>query len=274
MEIKETQIFQVNAFVADSCGGNPAGVCLLPSARDEAFYRRVAALMGFSETAFVYREGNSYRLRWFTPNGTEVDLCGHATMAATSILFRRKYCDIATPIRFQTKSGVLTATAVGENIELDFPAEKILGFDGDAYQLDEALGIHSTYTGMTRFDAFIEVATEGEVRNLAPDFERLKAMPGRGVIVTARSEHKGYDFVSRFFCPKLGMDEDPVTGSAHCALGVYWGDILGKDSLVGYQVSPEGGIVRVKVRGERVIISGKTREYPLSARSRTAVEKN
>ena len=274
MEIKEAQIFQVNAFTADDCRGNPAGVCLLPSAEDEAFYRRVAAIMGFSETAFVYREGNGYRLRWFTPNGTEVELCGHATLAAASILFRREYCDISAPIRFQTKSGVLTATANGENIEMDFPAEQVLRLDSDVHLLEEALGIHSTYTGMTRFDAFVEVATEAEVKNLAPDFERLKAMPGRGVIVTARSEHKGYDFVSRFFCPKLGMDEDPVTGSAHCALGVYWGDILGKDSLVGYQVSPEGGIVRVKVRGERVIISWKTREYPLSARSRAAVEKN
>jgi PhzF family phenazine biosynthesis protein len=274
MEIKERQIFQVNAFTADGCRGNPAGVCLLPSAEDEVFYRRVAGIMGFSETAFVYPEGSGYRLRWFTPNGTEVDLCGHATLAAASILFRRGFCDIARPVRFQTRSGVLTATASGENIEMDFPAEEIRGFDGDARQLDEALGAHSTYTGMTKFDAFIEVATEGEVRNLAPDFERLKAMPGRGVIVTARSEHEGYDFVSRFFCPKLGMDEDPVTGSAHCALGVYWGDALGKDTLVGYQVSPEGGMVNVKVLGERVIISGKTREIPLSARSRTAVEKN
>jgi len=274
MEIKEAQIFQVNAFTADGCRGNPAGVCLLPAAEDEVFYRRVAAIMGFSETAFVYREGNGYRLRWFTPNGTEVDLCGHATLAAASILFRKGFCDMAAPIRFQTKSGVLTATANGENIEMDFPAEEILGFDGDAYRLDEALGIHSTYTGMTRFDAFVGVATEAEVKNLAPDFDRLKVMPGRGVIVTARSEHEGYDFVSRFFCPKLGMDEDSVTGSAHCALGVYWGDVLGKDSLVGYQVSPEGGMVRVKVLGKRVIISGKTREYPLSARSRMAVEKN
>jgi PhzF family phenazine biosynthesis protein len=271
MEITELRIYQVNAFTEGNYLGNPAGVCLLPSPKDGNFYRKVAAIMGFSETAFVCKEGNGFRLRWFSPNGTEVDLCGHATLATASILFRYGFAVTAAPVNFQTRSGVLTATARGENIEMDFPAEEIFGLDGDAYGLDKTMGVHSTYTGRTRFDAFIEVATEAEVKKVKPDFERLKLLPGRGVIVTARSAHEGCDFISRFFAPKYGINEDPVTGSAHCGLGVYWGYVLGKESLVGYQASPEGGIVRVKVLGERVILSGKTREIPLTPERRDAM---
>ena len=273
MEINDTYIFQVNAFAEGAYRGNPAGVCLLPSGRDMAFYRNVAAIMNCTETAFVYEEGNNYHLRWFSPNGTEVDLCGHATLATAGVLFRHGFADTGLSLRFQTKSGMLTAKADGEYIAMDFPAGEIFGIDGNAYGLDEALGIHSTYTGRTRFDAFIEVTGESTVKNMAPDYERLKKLPGRGVIVTARSEHEGYDFVSRFFCPKLGVNEDPVTGSAHCALGVYWGYVLGKESLVGYQASAQGGIVRVKVLGERVMLSGQTKEVPLTAERRKALEK-
>ena len=264
MEITELHIFQVNAFAEGDYRGNPAGVCLLPAGRDEAFYRETAGVMGLSETAFVYKEGNAYRLRWFTPNGTEVDLCGHATLATASVLFDKGFHDAALPIHFQTRSGILTATSDGDSVSLDFPAEEIIGIDGDTYGIDEALGIKSIYTGKTRFDAFIVVDTEEKVKNLIPDFDKLKLLPGRGVIVTAASTHQEYDFVSRFFGPKLGIDEDPVTGSAHCALGVYWGQVMERDSLVGYQASPEGGIVRVKILGERIQLSGKVREVAVA----------
>lgn len=272
MEIKSTRIFHVNAFTGEGCQGNPAGVCLLPSESEEAFYRKVAGIMGFSETAFVYKEGEDYRLRWFSPNGTEVDLCGHATLASASILFGKGYASADLPVHFKTRSGVLTTKAKGESIEMDFPAEEIYGLDGDAYHLDEMLGEKSIYTGRTRFDAFAELDSEEKVRRLAPDFDALKRLPGRGVIVTARSADTKYDFVSRFFAPKLAIDEDPVTGSAHCALGPYWGYLLGKDELTGYQASPQGGVVRVKVLGKRVRLSGKTKEYPVPERIIKAIK--
>ena len=271
MEIAEPQIFQINAFAEGPYLGNPAGVCLLPGERDTVFYQKTAGIMGFSETAFVYKERDAYRLRWFSPNGTEVDLCGHATLATARVLFGRGYNDTSSPIRFSTRSGVLTATMDGDSVNLDFPAEEIAGIDGDAYGIDAALGIKSLYTGKTKYDAFIVLDTEEKVKNLTPDFNRLKRLPGRGVIVTARSTQKEYDFVSRFFAPKLGIDEDPVTGSAHCALGVYWGYVMGKNPLVGYQASPEGGIVRVKVFGERVLLSGKTREIAVSDKIKRAI---
>jgi PhzF family phenazine biosynthesis protein len=262
-EIRNRQIYQVNAFAEGPYRGNPAGVCLLPGEKDADFYRKVAGMMGFSETAFVYKEADGYRLRWFTPNGTEVDLCGHATLGTAYILFSQGYEDTGSTVKFMTRSGLLTAATDGELIRLEFPAEEIIGLDGDAYGLDAALGVRSLYTGRTRYDAFIEVESEDTVKNISPDFVKLKAVPGRGVIVSARSGHDGYDFVSRFFCPKLGIDEDPVTGSAHCALGVYWGHVLQKESLVGYQASAEGGIVRVMVLGEGVLLSGKAIEVPV-----------
>jgi PhzF family phenazine biosynthesis protein len=271
MEITKPQIFQLNAFAEGPYLGNPAGVCLLPAARNDDYYRNVAGIMGLSETAFVYKEGKAYRLRWFSPNGTEVDLCGHATLAAASVLYRQGYSDTNSPIHFITRSGLLIGTTDGESVNLDFPAEEIAGIDGDKYGIDTALGMRSIYTGKTKFDAFIVLDAEEKVKNLTPDFNRLKRLPGRGVIVTAGSAHEEYDFVSRFFAPKLGIDEDPVTGSAHCALGVYWGYVLGKKSLVGYQASPEGGIVRVTVLRERVLLNGKAKEVAVSDEIKKAI---
>jgi PhzF family phenazine biosynthesis protein len=269
--ITQLQIYQVNAFAEGVYRGNPAAVCLLPGNRDVSFYRGVACIMDCSETAFVFKEGNDYRLRWFSPNGTEVDLCGHATLAAASIMYDQGLADPSLPVRFQTKSGLLTAALDGDFITLDFPAEEVMGLDGDKYGLDEAMGVRSTYTGRTRFDAFIVVGDEAEVKRLTPDFDRLKQVPGRGVIVTAASSHPKYDFASRFFCPKIGINEDPVTGSAHCALGVYWGYVMGKDTLVGYQASPEGGIVRVKLSGDRVHLSGRTQAVAVPVDRQQAV---
>jgi PhzF family phenazine biosynthesis protein len=258
------EIFQVNAFAEGTYTGNPAGVCLLTSERDEEFYRTTAARMGLSETAFVYKKENGYRLRWFSPNGTEVDLCGHATLATAFILYNKGREDKKSTILFFTKSGPLTAEADGKLVCLNFPAEEIFGLNGDVYGIDTALGARSTYTGRTRFDAFIELDSVDTVIKLKPDFEKLKSLPGRGVIVTARAMDRKYDFVSRFFCPKLGMNEDPVTGSAHCALAVYWGHLLRKDSMVGYQASPRGGIVRVGLAKDRVLIRGAAVEVPVT----------
>ncbi len=258
------EIFQVNAFAEGPYQGNPAGVCLLPAERDETFYRTIAGRMGLSETAFAYKKENGYRLRWFSPNGTEVDLCGHATLAAAFILYGKGREDRKSKIMFFTKSGPLTAEADGKLICLNFPAEEIFGLSGDIYGIDTALGAHSAYAGRTRFDAFIELDSVDRVINLKPDFEKLKSLPGRGMIVTARSRNKQYDFVSRFFCPKLGVNEDPVTGSAHCALGVYWGQVLKKNSLVGYQASARGGIVRVRLIKDRVELRGSAVEVPVT----------
>ena len=258
------EIFQVNAFAEGPFQGNPAGVCLLTADRGEEFYRTTAARMGLSETAFAYKKENGYRLRWFSPNGTEVDLCGHATLATAFILYDKGRESRKSRILFFTKSGPLTAEADGKLICLNFPAEEIFGINGDIYGIDTALGARSTYTGRTRFDAFIELDSMDRVINLKPDFEKLKSLPGRGIIVTARSTNRKYDFVSRFFCPKLGVNEDPVTGSAHCALGVYWGHLLRKDSLVGYQASCQGGIVRVGLAKDRVILRGAAVEVPVT----------
>jgi predicted PhzF superfamily epimerase YddE/YHI9 len=254
------ELFLVNAFAEGDCRGTPAGVCLLPGSRDDEFYEHVAEVMACSETAFAWPEGDGYRLRWFTPNGTEVALCGHATLATASILFERV---TDTRLRFFTLSGELVAEKEDGKIWLDFPVEDIFGLDGDLYRLDEALGARSVYTGRTRFDAFIEFPDEATVRGLTPDFKLLAEVPGRGVIVTAPAEGGDYDFVSRFFCPKLGIDEDPVTGSAHCALAVYWGHVLGRDALTGCQVSREGGIVRTVLAGDRVRLSGGTVKVPV-----------
>ena len=270
-EITKPQIFQLNAFAEGNYLGNPAGVCLLPAARDDDYYRKAAIKMDLPETAFIYKKDGIYQLRWFTRNGSEVELCGHATLATARVLFREGYSDTSSTIRFSTASGILTATTDGESINLDFPAEEIAGIDGDKYGLDAALGVSSIYTGKTKFDAFVVVNSEEKVKNLKPDFSQLKRLPGRGVIVTAGPVHKEYDFVSRCFFPKIGIDEDPVTGSAHCALGVYWGDVLGKNSLVGYQASPEGGIVRVTILKDRVLLSGKTREVMISDELRRAI---
>jgi len=245
----------VDAFTDRPFAGNPAGVCLLSSPIPDAVMQDVAMEMRQAETAFLLREGDAWRLRWFTPE-VEVDLCGHATLASAHVLFETGLVPAGTTARFQTKSGLLTADHEGTSIVLDFPATPAEEFAPlpDALL---ALSIAPVYSGKTRFDLFHEVATEAEVRALKPDYGVLDQVPYRGVVVTARADAgKPYDFVSRFFAPCCGVPEDPVTGSAHCALGPYWQARLGKDDLVGYQASPRGGTVKVGCRGERVRLAG------------------
>ncbi|MGD8719495.1 MAG: PhzF family phenazine biosynthesis protein [Candidatus Zixiibacteriota bacterium] len=249
-------VFQVDAFTEEPFAGNPAAVCPLDGPADEAWMQHVGREMNLSETAFLYPVEDGYNLRWFTP-AVEVDLCGHATLATAHILFTEGYLPEDREARFHTKSGLLTAKRNGEWIELDFPGtapEKAEVPPG----LLEALGVtEASYVGRTRFDYFVEAACEDVVRSIEPDPRRLRELNVRGVMVTAAGGAGEFDFVSRFFAPGAGIDEDPVTGSAHCALGPHWGAKLGKDEMLAFQASARGGVVRVTLAGDRVKLGGK-----------------
>ena len=246
------RIYQVDAFTNKPFTGNPAGVCVLDRERDAAWLQNVAGEMNLPETAFLLAKDDGYVLRWFTPS-TEIDLCGHATLASAHILWEKGYLEDTSAARFSTRSGTLTARRVAPAIELDFPA--VPAEDAEAPSgLIDALGVRPVYVGRNKFDYLIEVASEADVRGITPDFGKLAGIQARGVIVTARSEE--YDFVSRFFAPAVGIDEDPVTGSAHCCLGPYWCKKQGKDDFTAYQASSRGGVVRVGVRGDRVLLAG------------------
>ena len=249
------KITQVDAFTDTPFAGNPAAVCLLPAPRDEGWMQSVAREMNLSETAFLVRVGDGYDLRWFTPS-VEVALCGHATLASAHVLWEEGHLAAAQQARFHTKSGLLTGDRAGDWIELDFPVKREEAAPAPV-GLAEALGVTPKYVGRNQFDYLIEIDGEVAVRRLAPNHAALSTLPVRGVTVTSRADSPGYDFVSRFFAPGSGVPEDPVTGSAHCALGPYWQSRLGKSELVGYQASPRGGIVRVRVVGDRVKLGGK-----------------
>jgi PhzF family phenazine biosynthesis protein len=248
-----TPIFQVDAFTNQQFSGNPAGVCLLDKPRPAEWMQAVAREMNLSETAFLQPNSDGYHLRWFTPK-VEVELCGHATLASAHILFEGGYLDRAKVARFHTLSGVLTAGLKEGWIEMDFPATPVTA-TGSISDLEDSLSMMPLYTGKSQFDYFVEVPTEAQVRGLVPDMQKLAALAARGVIVTARSSGR-YDFISRFFAPAVGVDEDPVTGSAHCTLGPYWSEKLGKPSLFAYQASSRGGEVGVTVQGDRVLLRG------------------
>lgn len=248
-------IYQVDAFTDRPFAGNPAGVCLLPEPAAEAWMQAIAAEMNLSETAFLVRQPDgAFHLRWFTP-AAEVKLCGHATLASAHILWETGVLQPGETARFHTLSGLLTATRRDGWIELDFPATPALPAEPPA-NLAEALGASPCYVGLNVFDYLVEVENEATVRNLRPDFTALDKFPVRGVIVTARSAAPEFDFVSRFFAPSVGVNEDPVTGSAHSCLAPYWADRLGKIAMVAHQVSPRGGVVRVRLAGDRVLLGG------------------
>jgi PhzF family phenazine biosynthesis protein len=247
-------LLQVDAFTDRPFAGNPAAVCLLRGPADEVWMQSVAREMNLSETAFLHPDGDGYHLRWFTP-AVEVALCGHATLASAHVLWEEGHLPAGRQARFQTKSGLLTADRQGEWIELDFPATGPVAAPPPAGLL-EALGVTPRYVGKSRFDFLLEVESEEMVRALKPDLAALERVEARGVIVTAPGKTSGFDFVSRFFAPRAGVAEDPVTGSAHCALGPYWQGRLGKANFVAYQASPRGGTVRVGVRGDRVRLGG------------------
>jgi PhzF family phenazine biosynthesis protein len=247
-------LIQVDAFTDHAFGGNPAAVLVLQKEADTRWMQLVASEMNLSETAFVTAEDDGFRLRWFTPR-TEVDLCGHATLAAAHVLWESGVLSPESEARFHTRSGVLTATRQGEWIELNFPAE-FEEYCAAPLELTEALGVAMHYVGRNRFDYLIEVENEQVLRALEPNLVILESISSRGFIITSRAEGEEYDFVSRFFAPGLGVREDPVTGSAHCCLAPFWSTRLAKDAMVGYQASERGGVVRVRVQGDRVILGG------------------
>ncbi|MCY3756236.1 MAG: PhzF family phenazine biosynthesis protein [Acidobacteria bacterium] len=249
-------ITQVDAFTNEPFGGNPAAVCLLPASADEAWMQRVAREMNLSETAFLVERGDgSFDLRWFTPT-VEVDLCGHATLASAHVLWEGNHLAPDAPAIFHTRSGRLSAVLRDGWIEMDFPAEPdrpVSVPDG----LAGALGVEPIYVGRNRFDYLVEVDSEATVRRLAPDIRRLgNVATCRGIIVTALAETDGIDFVSRYFAPSAGIDEDPVTGSTHCRLALRWRRRLGRTAFRAWQASVRGGLVKVEVRGDRVALSG------------------
>jgi PhzF family phenazine biosynthesis protein len=249
------RITQVDAFTDKPFRGNPAAVCVLPAAGDENWMRQVASEMNLSETAFLYPYQDGFNLRWFTPT-VEVALCGHATLASAHVLWEEGHISPGQEARFYTQSGLLTAQRRGEWIELNFPAV-IESPSAPPSGLAEALGTELGYVGKNKFDYIVELKSEETVRMLQPNFTALKSLGVRGVIVTSRSDKPEYDFISRFFAPGSGIDEDPVTGSAHACLGPFWSGRLGKSEFTAYQASPRGGIVRVRLNDGRVILGGK-----------------
>jgi predicted PhzF superfamily epimerase YddE/YHI9 len=249
-------LFHVDAFTDRPFAGNPAAVCLLPSWKADDWLQAVAREMNLSETAFLVRNADGLDLRWFTPK-VEVDLCGHATLAAAHVLWQLHPANIAE-IRFSTRSGVLKAIRQGDDIELDFPLKPEVAAAARPGLL-EGLGVSAKYVGKNQFDYLVEVESEAVLRGIAPDFPRLAALSVRGVIVTSTSADPRFDFVSRFFAPAAGIDEDPVTGSAHCCLGDFWSKRLGKAELVAFQASARGGVVRVRVTKERAFLGGRAR---------------
>lgn len=247
-------ITQVDAFTEKPFAGNPAGVCVLKRAADETWMQNVALEMNLSETAFLYPDGHVYNLRWFTPVA-EVALCGHATLASAHVLFQEEYLTPEQQAKFMTKSGMLTADKRGDVIEMNFPAFIEQESDAPAGLLD-ALGVSAKYVGKSDSKYLVEVESEEDLRHLEPGFSELVRLNVRGVIVTAKASTEGFDFVSRYFAPVIGINEDPVTGSAHCCLGPYWKKRLGKDRFVAYQASKRGGVVYVTVEGDRVRLGG------------------
>lgn len=249
------RITQVDAFTNRPFAGNPAAVCILPQAADPAWMQSVAREMNLAETAFLVPRRDGFDLRWFTP-AVEVDLCGHATLASAHVLWEDGDLKPDAQARFHTKSGLLTADRRDGLIELDFPATPVSPAPPPPGLL-KAVGAKTQFVGRSKFDYLVEVENESAVRLLDPDLTALARVEARGVIVTSRTDGKSqYDFVSRFFAPQSGVLEDPVTGSAHCALTPYWSTKLGKKELVAYQASVRGGELRLRLAGDRVRLAG------------------
>jgi PhzF family phenazine biosynthesis protein len=249
------RLLQIDAFTDAPFRGNPAAVCLLDGERDAAWMQNVAAEMNLSETAFVLPQADGFSLRWFTP-AVEVNLCGHATIASAHALWQQKIVGASEAARFHTRSGPLTASRDGEWIELDFPSQPATEVDPPAGLL-ESLGVRTArYVGKNVADYMVEVGSPDEVRAIRPDFAALRKIDARAVMVTSRGTGE-YDFVSRFFAPAVGVDEDPVTGSAHTCLTPYWTSKLGRDRLTGFQASKRGGIIRIRQAGDRVKLAGR-----------------
>lgn len=255
-------LFQIDSFASKPFTGNPAGVFLADEKVSDAWMQSIAMEMNLSETAFISPPTDGvFGLRWFTPNA-EVDLCGHATMAASHVLWETDRVENSESIQFNTRSGILECRLENKMIKMDFPASEIDQVDPKK-DLVDALGVDPVFVGKSSFDFLVEVRSASDVQSARVDFVKLKSLPVRGVILTAVADQAvkqelshDVDFISRFFAPAFDVDEDPVTGSAHCALAPYWSEKIGKDSLVGYQGSKRGGFVGMTLEGSRVELSG------------------
>jgi PhzF family phenazine biosynthesis protein len=254
----------VDAFAERPFTGNPAGVCVLAEAAeaaDEAWMQALAAELQLPATAFVWPAADGFCLRWFTAT-TELSLCGHGTLASAHALLELGHVAAGQAIRFESQAGVLVAQPGGHGIELDFPAEPSAPIEPPADLLrslsSAKLRLDQTpvHVERNRLDVLVELASEDALRVVQPDLALLRRVPARGVILTARAGSSAGDFVSRFFAPSVGIDEDAVTGSAHCCLAPYWHRKLGKTEMVGLQLSRRGGVVHVQVNGERVRLGG------------------
>lgn len=254
------KIFQVDSFTDRPFKGNPAGVCLLENEQAESWMQNIAMEMNFSETAFLIKSNEGFNLRWFTPK-IEVPLCGHATLASAHILWEEGILEEKKLARFYTKSGELVCEKVDNWIEMAFPSRQVRAVKTsksliDALRLSDREIKLNLYDGNGEILYLVEVVSDEIVKELNPNFEKLKEEDAKAVMVTAKSSSKEFDFLSRFFAPSLGVAEDPVTGSAHCYLAPYWGKKLNKNELIGYQTSKRGGVVKCELRGEKVIIKG------------------
>jgi PhzF family phenazine biosynthesis protein len=245
---------QVDAFTDQPFAGNPAAVFVLPTARDAVWMARVANELNLADTAFLVRRADGYDLRWFTPTA-EVDLCGHATLASAHLLWEDRHLAAGTVARFHTRSGPLAAERRDGLVWLDFPAS-VLAPAPTPPGLERILGTTPRSVWQTAFDLLVELDGEAAVRGVAPDLSAIAKLPARGLIVTAASSSDQSDFVSRFFAPAIGIPEDPVTGSAHCALAPFWAQRFGRAELRGWQASARGGLVRVRHAADRVHLGG------------------
>ena len=247
------KITQVDAFTSKPFGGNPAAVCVLENSRDDQWMLLVAREMNLSETAFLVKEGDGYRLRWFTP-ASEVPLCGHATLASAHVLYEEGIIPRTQTIAFQTLSGPLSAKWNDAWIELDFPGLPPVSAEPPD-DLLVGLGAKPRFCGKTKQAWFVELESEDAVRKLNPDISAFKKLD-RDVLVSSKSSTQEYDFVSRYFAPLFDIAEDPVTGSAHCMLAPYWSHKLGKNEFRAFQASARGGFLKLRLEGDRVILIG------------------
>ena len=259
-DIMELTVVQVDAFTNRPFAGNPAAVCVTDAPIADDLMRAIAQEMNLSETAFLHPVEGGYSLRWFTP-AVEVDLCGHATLASAHVLWREGHLPAAEVAKFQTKSGWLSASKQGNWIEMDFPTQPVRA-SHVMPQLVKSLCCGGNISAVSKNDVnyLVEIQSESALAKLQPDFGEMKKLPVQGVIATAKADSADYDFVSRYFAPAAGIDEDPVTGSAHCSLAPYWQEKLGKHKMLAQQISARGGVIKVSVGSEnaddRVFISG------------------
>jgi PhzF family phenazine biosynthesis protein len=247
-------LYHVDAFTDRPFAGNPAAVCILPAWKEDGWLQAVAREMNLPMTAFLVKQSDHFDLRWFMPQ-VEEKLCGHATLASAHILWQQGHAT-ENEIRFSTRSGILKAICHGDDIELDFPLMPEEEAEPPSSLLP-ALGTSAIYVGKSHLDYLVEVESEATLRGITPDFKRLATIPVRGIIVTSKSADPRFDFVSRFFSPASGLDEDPVTGSAHCCLDDFWRKRLGKTEFVAFQASARGGVVKVRVTKDRAFLGGK-----------------